>query len=116
MKLIETYLNSLQKDDQCCSSVNEAGFDEKPKGWNQSSVNKFSNTLSKNIGKEITDKGWFEKCVDKMIGPMKTKEKASAYCASLRDQKLKSTMWRGKGKTEKEAAKDVKQNKNVKPL
>jgi hypothetical protein len=104
------------RTDGTSAVLGEAGFEGKPHGWHQSSVNKFSNTLSKHIGVGVQEKGWFEKCVNKMIGPMKNKDHASRFCAALRDQKLKSTMWRGKGKTEKEGQKDVAQNKNVTPL
>lgn len=73
--------------------INEKiGWNNKPKGWNLRSMRKFAATLT---DKDPTEHAWFDSCTTKMS---KHLDKPEAYCASLRDSLLKTTMWRGKGK------------------
>jgi desulfoferrodoxin-like iron-binding protein len=90
-------------------SMSEAeGMKGLPKGWTQSSLKRFSKSLT---GKEGTQKGFFDKCVKKMQGKIDNPE---GFCASAKDELHGSTMWRGKGKTPQQAGKDVKAFQNVK--
>jgi hypothetical protein len=89
--------------------VSEAGFESKPKGWTDKSIQKAGKTLAKHVGKKSpSDKGFFDKCVAKIGNKMKNPE---GYCASLKDEAHKSTGWRGKGKTPAEVKVDVKKEK-----
>ncbi len=90
-------------------SLREAeGWEGMPKGWKQSSLKKFSKSLT---GKKATEKGFFDKCVKRMRGKLDNPE---AFCASIKDERHGSTFWRGKGKTPQQAGKDVKRMQNVK--
>jgi len=77
--------------------VNEKGFKNYPKGWNRSSVRKFAKTISKNIGKDVDEKGWFDACVRKMEPEMG--EGAKGFCASVKDEYFGQTKWRSGDKT-----------------
>ena len=84
------------------------GMEGLPKGWTQSSLKKFSKSLT---GKEGTKKGFFDKCVERMTGKVSNPE---GFCASVKDEMHGSTYWRGKGKSPQQAGKDVKRIQNVK--
>lgn len=89
-------------------SVAEAeGWSGLPKGWTRQSLISFAKSLT---GKEGIQKGFFEKCVKKMKGKVGNPE---AFCAAAKDELTKSTYWRGKGKSLKQAKKDVKAHPNV---
>jgi len=89
----------------------EAGFENKPKGWTDTSVKQAGHTLAKHIGMTSpNDKGFFDKCVARMKSHMTNPE---GYCASLKDESSGSTFWRGKDKTKKQAKKDVAKHQNV---
>lgn len=91
--------------------VSEAGFESKPKGWTDKSVQKAGKTLARHVGKKTpSDKGFFDKCVAKIGNKMKNPE---GYCASLKDEASGSTFWRGKDKGKKEAKKDIARHQNV---
>ena len=75
------------------------------KGWTQKSVSKFEKT----IGKKADEHGFFDACVDRMEGTMG--EQAKGFCASLKDARYNSPMWRGKEKSKKDIKKDVKSTK-----
>lgn len=62
-------------------------------GWDKSSVVKFGKTIGVSPGKP----GFFEACVDRMSGKF-DKDRATRFCASLKDTYYGDTMWRGKGK------------------
>ena len=90
----------------------EAGFETLPKGWSNKSVKKAGRTIAKDVGlNDPTDKNFFDKCVEKMIGKIDNPE---GYCAAMKDEAYGSTFWRGKDKTKKQAAKDVRKHQNVK--
>jgi len=89
----------------CKKNVNEAGFEDKPKGWTDDSIKKFSKTFTKNMKGNVKSTGFFDKCVKKMQGKIDNPE---GFCASLKDEKYKSTAWRGKGKSPKDVKRDVK--------
>lgn len=80
--------------------LNEIGFKTYPKGWDKSSVKKFADTLSKNIGKGVDEHGWFDACVLKMKKEMG--DGAKGFCASVKDEYMGQTKWRGGDKTIKE--------------
>ena len=90
--------------------VVEAGFSKYPKGWNQDSVKKFANTLSKKMKGGPKSKGFFDKCVEKMKDKVDDPE---GFCAGVKDEVYGSTMWRGKDKSAAEVRKDTKQDQNV---
>jgi len=99
--LLNEYLNYLS----------EAGFETKPKGWTEKSVKKSATTLAKGMGlQSARDKGFFDKCVEKMKKHMGNPE---GYCASLKDEAYDSTYWRGKDKTKKQTIKMTRMHKNV---
>jgi len=79
--------------------INETGFKKYPKGWNRSSVRKFAKTISKNMGKDVDEKGWFDACVRKMEPEMG--EGAKGFCASVKDEYFGQTKWRSGDKTVK---------------
>lgn len=109
-------INKAGKGDLICcdkpmvktGTVVEAGFKRLPKGWSQDSVKKFAKNLTDIPGEK---KGFFDKCVDKMTGKIEDPE---GFCAGVKDEITKSTYWRGKDKTSKEAERDIKSHKNVK--
>jgi hypothetical protein len=86
----------------------KGGWKNLPKGWHDKSVKKFGKSLVKGGAKK---EGFFDKCVDRMRGHVKNPE---GFCAGVKDKSYGSTHWRGKGKSEKEVTKDVKQHQNVK--
>jgi desulfoferrodoxin-like iron-binding protein len=89
--------------------VSEAeGMKGLPKGWTQKSVQKFAKSLT---GKSGSQKGFFDKCVEKMKGKISNPE---GFCAAAKDEISGSTYWRGKGKTSQQAGKDIKAHQNVK--
>jgi len=77
-----------------------------PKGWDKDSVKK----LSKKIGKNPGDKGFFDACTKKMG---KHIDSVEGFCANVKDVGLSSTYWRGKGKSKEQVKKDTEKNKNV---
>jgi predicted double-glycine peptidase len=97
-------------DDYLCQ-IQEAGFEDKPKGWTDKSVEKYSRTFSKKMKGGVKATGFFDKCVKKMKDKMDNPE---GFCAALKDEAYKSTYWRGKDKSPSEVSKDVKKNQNVK--
>jgi hypothetical protein len=83
------------------------------KGWTMQSIKKFGKT----VGKDPTEKGFFEACMKRMQGkPNFDKEKAAGFCASIKDAAYGSPMWRGKGKSKKEVKAAVKSKKFKKQL
>jgi len=95
MDIIQRYLDYLNEI--------EPGWEAYPKGWDKHSVKKAGYTLGKEFDKKPTDKGYFEKCVEKMKGKIDNPE---GYCASLKDYAHGSTYWRNK-KSEKEVKKAI---------
>lgn len=89
-------------------TVVEAGFSKYPKGWTKKSVQKFAQTLSKDMKGGPKTKGFFDKCVKKMSGKVENPE---GFCASIKDEVYGSTGWRGKDKPEAEVRKDIKKAK-----
>lgn len=107
---INLYLLELQEP-ELAQDLQEAGFEGKPHGWTDKSIKKAGKTLARHVGKKSpSDKGFFDKCVNKMRGKMKSPE---GYCASMKDEASGSTYWRGKEKTKKEARKDIAKHQNV---
>ena len=101
MGIIKEYLTYL----------NEAGFEKMPKGWTKKSVKKAGVTIAKDVGeKSPKEKGFFQKCVEKMRGDVDNPE---GYCAALKDESYGSTYWRGKDKPKKQAQRLVARHKNV---
>ena len=90
--------------------VTEAGFEDKPKGWSDKSIKKYSKTFTSKMKGNIKSKDFFDKCVKKMEGKVDNPE---GFCAALKDEAHGSTYWRGKGKTPGEVKKDVSAHKNV---
>ena len=80
-----------------------------PKGWDKDTIK----SISKKIGVAPDEKGFFDACVSRM-GKHMDKGTAKGLCANMKDTGTGSTMWRGKGKTKEQAAKDIKKNQNVK--
>lgn len=78
-----------------------------PKGWTESSVQKFAKSLT---NKDATEKGFFDACVKKIGNNVKNPE---AFCAAVKDKVFASkgaeepTKWRGKGKSKKQMKKDT---------
>ena len=102
------YKYSAYLHKRCMKGLEEAeGWEGLPKGWTQSSLKKFSKSLT---GKPATKKGFFDKCVKRMQGKIDNPE---AFCAATKDEAHGSTFWRGKGKTPQQAGKDVKRIRNV---
>lgn len=67
--------------------LDEAGLEN----WDADSMRKFSKT----IGKNPTEKGFFDACVTRM-GQHFTEDQAKGFCAKLKDKAYNSTYWRGK--------------------
>jgi len=91
--------------------LQEAGFEDKPKGWTDKSVKKYSKTFSSKMKGNVKSPKFFKKCVNKMQGKVDNPE---GFCAALKDEAHGSTYWRGKDKSPKEVKKDVSQHQNVK--
>ena len=68
-------------------------------------------TFSKNHSLDPKKSGWHEECVKHMEDEM-GEDGAAAYCARALDAYKGSTYWRGAGKSEKEAKKDVESHQN----
>lgn len=100
MKMLDSYLKQL----------NEAGFEDKPKGWTDKSVKKYSKTFTDKMKGNVKSKDFFLKCVQKMKNKVDSPE---GFCAALKDEGEQSTFWRGKGKTPSEVKTDVARHKNV---
>ena len=100
MKTIDSYLKQLQ----------EAGFEDKPEGWTDKSIKKYSKTFTDKMKGNVKSKDFFDKCVKKMQGKVDSPE---GFCAALKDEAHGSTFWRGKGKKPAEVKKDVARHKNV---
>jgi hypothetical protein len=99
-EMLDYYLDHLQ----------EAGWQGMPKGWDEESVKKFAKSLRKGGAKK---EGFFDACVKKMEDEKGfNKDRAKRFCAGIKDEVYGSTYWRGKGKSEEEAAKDVKKHQN----
>ena len=108
MNKFDEYINEQELMDKY---LNEAPI--AAGGWTQKSVSKFGKT----IGKGPKEKGFFDACVLRMQNKEGfDKEKASGFCASLKDSAWGSPQWRGKGKGEEQVKKDVKKNKFKKQL
>jgi len=90
--------------------ITEAGFEDKPEGWNDKSIKKYSKTFTSKMKGNVKSKDFFDKCVKKMKGKVDNPE---GFCAALKDEAHGSTFWRGKGKTPGEVKKDVAKHKNV---
>ncbi|MFW6242598.1 MAG: hypothetical protein ACOC2W_00400 [bacterium] len=73
--------------------LQEIGFSNLPTGWDKNSVKKFAKTLG---GKDvdIKDDKWFYNCVKK-IKDMGEIDNPESYCATLKDEVLGTTKWRG---------------------
>jgi len=54
--------------DEYLSYLQEAGFEDKPKGWTDQSIKKYSKTFTKKMKGDVKTKGFFDKCVKKMQG------------------------------------------------
>ena len=89
-------------------SLKEAGFEEKPRGWDKASLNKYMATFTKRMKGGAKAEGFFDKCVEKIKDKVDNPE---GFCASLKDEAYGSTGWRGKDKPPKEVSKDVKKAK-----
>jgi hypothetical protein len=89
-------------------ALEEAGFEEKPRGWDKASLHKYMNTFTKKMKGGVKATGFFKKCVEKVKDKMDNPE---GFCASLKDESYGSTGWRGKDKSKKEVAQDVKKAK-----
>lgn len=98
MKIVDQYLKQL----------NEAGFEDKPKGWTDKSIKKYSKTFSGKMKGNVKSKDFFDKCVKKMQGKVDSPE---GFCAALKDEAHDSVGWRGAGKTPAEVKRDVKKKK-----
>jgi len=72
-------------------------------------LRKWGESFGKNHGKGPKDHGFFDLCVSHMKDHISDPE---AYCARVKDAAYGSTHWRGKGKSDKEVKKDVKDNQN----
>lgn len=96
---VDLYLNMIQEAE---------GMEGLPKGWTQKSVKKFAKSLA---GKGAAEKGFFDKCVDKMKDKV---DDPQAFCAAVKDEVEGSTYWRGKGKSEEEAERETARKQNVK--
>ncbi len=96
--------------DQYLNVINEAGFEDKPKGWTDKGIKKYSKTFTKKMKGKVTSQDFFDKCVKKMKGKVDSPE---GFCAALKDEAHGSTFWRGKGKKPAEVKKDVARHKNV---
>ncbi len=90
--------------------IQEAGFEDKPAGWTDKSVKKYTKTFSKKMKGTAKSLKFFDKCVKKMQGKVDNPE---GFCAALKDEAHGSTYWRGKDKPPKEVKKDVAAHKNV---
>lgn len=101
------YLRKKRKQMQQQQVAEAEGWHGLPKGWKQSSLKKFSKSLT---GKDATKKGFFDKCVKRMQGKIDNPE---AFCAATKDEAHGSTFWRGKGKSPQQTGKDVKRIRNV---
>jgi hypothetical protein len=100
MNTLDSYLKQL----------NEAGFEDKPKGWTDKSIKKYSKTFTKTMKGKVISPDFFKKCVKKMQGKVDSPE---GFCAALKDEAHGSTFWRGKGKKPAEVKRDVTRHKNV---
>lgn len=77
--------------------VEKIGWENLPKGWTKKSVEKFARSLT---GKtKDNPEGFFTKCYEK-LEPELGDEGAKKLCASLKDEYLGTTEWRGKDKDE----------------
>ena len=104
----KTREDAIQREEESGENLEEAGFEHDPKGWDKNSIQKYTNTFTKQMKGGAKAKGFFKKCVEKMKDKMDNPE---GFCASLKDESHGSTGRRGKDKSPKEVNKDVKKAK-----
>ena len=106
------YEKWLEKKDGDVTDIQWRYLDEKTiseaplaaAGWTDKSVEKFGKT----IGKDATEKGFFDVCVSRMSGKEGfDAEKARGFCASVKDRAHGDPHWRGKGKSKEQIEKDT---------
>ena len=86
----------VQEEVQRLLSEDDIGWDNLPDGWDEDSLESFAQNLTGQEGEE----GFFTACMDKMEDELDDPE---AFCASLKDEYLGTTDWRGES---------IKRNKN----
>lgn len=126
MKL-QDYLNKIQEDsgpvwrppppvrhmhdpEEDEDYMEEAGFENYPKGWDRQSVIKFAKSLTDEYNVKPKEKGFFDACMKKMKDHMKDPE---GFCAAVKDEAYNSTYWRGEDKSPAEVKKDVRTHKKI---
>jgi desulfoferrodoxin-like iron-binding protein len=114
-KKIDRYKNQIKMWEEkakryCSTNVKEAGFEDKPEGWTDKSIKKYSKTFTSRMKGNVKSKDFFDKCVKKMQGKVDNPE---GFCAALKDEAHGSTYWRGKGKSPAKVKKDTARHKNV---
>lgn len=76
----------------------DIGWDNLPDGWDEDSVDSFAQNLTGQEGEE----GFFSACMDKVEDKFDDPE---AFCASLKDEYLGTTDWRGKDESKNQSNK-----------
>ena len=72
---------------------------------------RWGKSFGENHGKMPDEAGFHALCVEHVTGKI---DDAPAYCAAVKSAYLGSDYWRGKGKTAKQVAADVKKHPNIK--
>lgn len=73
--------------------MEKIGWENLPKGWTRQSLTKFARSLTNKTQKN--PEGFFTECYEK-LSPHFGDEGAKKVCASLKDEYLGTTKWRGK--------------------
>lgn len=88
MKLTPCKLKEIVREEVQRLSEDEIGWDNLPDGWDEESVESFAQNLTGQEGEE----GFFSACMDEVEDKFDDPE---AFCASLKDEYLDTTDWRG---------------------
>lgn len=88
MKLTESKLRQIVREEVQRLSEDEIGWDNLPDGWDEDSLDSFAKNLTGQEGEE----GFFSACMDEVEDKFDDPE---AFCASLKDEYLDTTDWRG---------------------
>lgn len=90
MKLTPCKLKEIVREEVQRLSEDEIGWDNLPDGWDEDSLDSFARSLTDKTKND--SEGFFSACMDEVEDKFDDPE---AFCASLKDEYLDTTDWRG---------------------
>lgn len=89
-KLTEEEFRGIVREEIHRLFEDEIGFEELPPGWDRESLMSFARSLTGNT--KADPEGFFTACMEEMEDKFDDPER---FCASLKDEYLQTTDWRG---------------------